>query len=64
MEDGAKRPKQRKISDNSQHIVITDDELDKKFQAGKNINTEKSEKRAHKALTNFLKQHGASDLDY
>ena len=64
MEDGATRPKQRKISDNYQHVVITDNELDKKLQGDKNINTEKSEKRAHKAFTNFLKQHGATDLVY
>ena len=56
--------KKRKLSDESQHIVLTDDQLDNKLATGKNINTEKSEKRAHKAFTNFLKQNGASDLDY
>ena len=41
MDDGATKPKQRKITEKDQHLLLTDDQLDNKLQAGKNINTEK-----------------------
>ena len=44
--------------------MLSDDALDSKLQAGKNSNTEKSEKKAHKAFVNFLKQNGPTNLDY
>ena len=55
------KPKKRPKTDGDQYVVLTDDQLASKLQCGKNINTEKSEK---KAFTNFLKKHGTTDLDY
>ena len=54
----------RKSDEFKQHVVFTDDELLKKIKLSKNVNTEKSEKKAHKVFTNFLNQIGATEVDY
>ena len=64
MDEGATKPKQSKILHEDQHIVVSDDDLVNKLKGGKNINTEKSEKKAYKPFTNVLKQSGVTELDY
>ena len=55
--------KQKKGIDD-QYVVFSDDELLKKIRMAKNLNTEKSEKKADRAFTRFLKQTGCTDLKY
>ena len=54
----------RKKDNFDQHVIFTDDELLKKIKLSKNINTEKSERKAHRAFTRFLGQLGCHDLEY
>ena len=54
----------RKKEGLDQFVLLSDDDLNKRIKMGKNINTEKSEKKAHKSFTNFLVQLGCADLDY
>ena len=64
MDEGATKQKQSKILREDQQIVVSDDDFVNKLKEGKNIYTEKSEKKAYKPFTNILKQSGVNKLDY
>ena len=48
---------------NDQDLQLSDNQLEKKLREAQNVNTVKSEKKVHKALTRFLSASGATDLN-
>ena len=58
------KSKKRKLDSIDQHVVMSDEDLLKKIRMSKNVNTLKSEKKAHKVFTRFLQQCGCDNLEY
>ena len=54
------------MSKRKRFVILDDNDLDKKSKQCKNINTEKSDMRAHRAFTKFLEAYGKTgeDLEY
>ena len=47
-----------------QDLQLTDDQLQKKLKERQNQNTVRSEKKAHQAISRYLLENGAQDLQY
>ena len=58
------QPKKKMKLSRSKSVVFTDQQLQEKQKAGKNINTTKTEEQADRAFKKFLTQCGESNLDY
>ena len=48
----------------SQDLILSDEQLAKKLKDGQNSNTVKSELKADRAFTRFLKENGAEQFEY
>ena len=58
------QPKKKLKLSTNKSVVFSDDQIKQKQQAGKNLNTTKTEERADRAFRNFLSQCGEVNLDY